>query len=386
MNQRVAWLATVGMLMVAGCTWNVPFDPAGFFGSLGDTLANLGEELTSALDDPLGSKPFPVLIGGDSERIFYATNLGDTRINFPGPTNDLVIPGFFGPSNLYKYEAGQSTLVRPLIPSGVFSAVATDGEYLVYGVSGEEGVLLPNQLVADRLDVAEQRVLFDASAVGSDAYVGSPIVDGGRVAFMVGDGAATPGAWLRIEDLEGAQAGREIETGFRFVFDLRGNLFVYELYHDELSELILLDLTTDETLTLAGDLPSGTFIGNVFFTNNRVVWSERGEDGVTRIVAYELASGATSVWADAVSGRLTGATDDHFLTEEYRLGSNNITERIYIRLHEVGGRVRNLADFRADGLAGQSRILGDRVVFVNAQRRIVIVPIYAGERTSFKPF
>lgn len=68
------------------------------------------------------------------------------------------------------------------------------------------------------------------------------------------------------------------------------------------------------------------------------------------------------------------------------IGDNGITERTVIRLHEVGGRERKLADFRTTGLSGQSRILGNRAVFVNPDRRIVIVPLDGGDRRSFKPF
>ena len=98
------------------------------------------------------------------------------------------------------------------------------------------------------------------------------------------------------------------------------------------------------------------------------------------------AARTTRTWADAVDGELTGAADNHFLTEEYVLGNNNMTERIVIRLREVEGNERKLADFRADVLAGQSCIRGDRAIFVNPDRRIVVAPLDGGDRVNFRPF
>jgi hypothetical protein len=385
MRHRLAWLTTACVLLSAGCTFDVPVDPAGFFASLPDPFAGLGEAVEKALSDPLGSKPFPVLVGGDSERIFYATNLGDTRFNFAGPSNDIVIPGLLGPSNLYKYENNQRQMIHPLVPAGLFSGLTTDGVHAVYLAFSESEPPLPTRVVIHDSLLVEPRVLFDVTELDPSGFVMAPAVDDGRVAFFI-DSMDGSGTTLRIEDVYGEQSAREIDVGHGWAFDLKGRQLVYEVRAADSSQLVLLDLSTEEATTTVLELGSSNSVDGVFLTNNLVVWSEWSDFGGGRIRAYEMASGTTHTWADLVAGRLTGAADTHFLTEESVIGDNGITERTVIRLHEVGGRERKLADFRRTGLSGQSRILGDRAVFVNPDRRIVTVPLSGGDRKSFKPF
>ncbi len=54
--------------------------------------------------------------------------------------------------------------------------------------------------------------------------------------------------------------------------------------------------------------------------------------------------------------------------------------------YDADGKRKKLAEFNADGFAGQSQILGGRAVWVNPDRRIVIQPLTGGDRKIFRPF
>lgn len=374
-------------VLIVGCTANFPFDPANVFEFPGDSFKSIQEDFEDFLADPLGIKPFPVVVGGDSERIYYATNLSDVRLNLNGPSNDLVIPGFYGPSNLYKYEDNQREMIRPLVPAALFGESATDGVnvvYVTYPLPGEDGAA---RVVACDVSWGEPWVLFDAAELDPDTFVASLKLSEGRVAFVMGTGVEG-NVIIRIEDLTGGEPTRDIDAGWWWSnFDLKGNLLAYQVRPDEGSQqLFLLDLASEEEPVLLAELPPSTAFESVHITDNKVVWDEWTGITSAGVKAYDIPSGTTRTWADAVDGKLTGAADNHFLTEEYVLGNNNMTERIVIRLREVEGNERKLADFRADGLAGQSCILGDRAIFVNPDRRIVVAPLDGGDRVNFRPF
>ena len=386
---RIRILSCIGLAclcLLAGCTFDSPVDPAGFFGSFSDPFKAITNALEDAITDPFNVKPYPVVIGGDSARVFYLTNLAEAQINFPGPTNDIVFPGFWGPSNLYKYQDGERELIRALVPAGggLFGDVVTDGEDIVYLASPEFELTPRTQVVLGSFMFGEATVLFDAEQEGVNGYVGSLSVDQGRVAYIVSD-LDTGETRLRIEELNSPQTTREIDIGAWGTYALRGDRLVYERDGAEGRELVLHNLATDE-ITVLSSIADSTDIGAVILTENSVVWSDEFAYDLSRIVAYDIPTGTTTEWADAVAGSLSGASDGYFLMEERTLADNDITERITIRLYELGGRDRKLADFRADGLAGQSCILGDRVVFVNTDRRIVLVPLDGSGRSSFRPF
>jgi len=374
---------------LVGCTVDVPTDPASFpnpLNALGDLFENVASGVEDFVEDPLDAGYYPVLVGGDSEKVLYATNLGDVRFRFPGRTNDLVLPGLVGPSNLYRYQNRERRMIQALVPAGTFGWLATDGTYFGYVAFSETDPPLPQRVMIGA--IGETATLaYDAAERGSEAYVSSLLIDEGVAVFYVGgleDGTAV----LRVQDLTGALEARELEVDDRTVFDLRARRLVYEAAGDGVRELRLRDLDGDEEIVLASLAADGaSYLGGVFLTDNKVVWSETSADFTTvRIVAYDIPSGETVVWADAVPGWLAGAADGHFLIEEYFTAGNNVTNRIRLRLHEVGGRIRELANFRADGLAGQAHILGNRVVFVNDERRVVTVPLGRGERRSFAPY
>src|SRR5262249_50697489 len=107
--------------------------------------------------------------------------------------------------------------------------------------------------------------------------------------------------------------------------------------------------------------------------------------GPSAILAYEIASSATTTWSDAADGRLVGANDDFFIMQRYATRDNGAAQ-IVIERHDVSGKTKTLAEFSDDARAGQTRVVGDRVVFVNADGKIVVVPLNGDGRFNFEPF
>ena len=132
-----------------------------------DKLLN---QLGGFLEDPLGTEPFPVIIGGDDAQVFYATNLGDITFRFPGMAYDSVLPGFLGPSNVYQFTKKAPELIRPLVPSGAtrptaMARLVTDGRYVAYVSSLSEAPLFSNDTVVVedlwQFGLLNPRVVFD---------------------------------------------------------------------------------------------------------------------------------------------------------------------------------------------------------------------------------
>ena len=268
----------------------------------GDSFKNIQEDLEDFLADPLGIRPFPVIVGGDSERIYYATNLSDISVNFPGPSNDLVIPGFYGPSNLYKYEDKQREMIRPLVPAFVFGASTTDGFHVIYlrnSLPGQEGNL---QLVACDIVWSEPWVLFDAAESDPNSYVGEPVISSGRVAFVI-SAYDEANAVVRVVEVTSGEVICEIEVGWWSNLDLKGNLLAYQVQPDEGPEqLFLLDLASGDEALLLSELPLSNTIRSVHITDNKVVWDEWTGSSSAGIKAYDISSGTTETWIDAISG------------------------------------------------------------------------------------
>lgn len=384
------WLTfpvVVGVVCLGvACNLYMPFDPATVFQPVDEAIQEAEQAFENAVADPLSAKPFPVIVGGDNERVFYATNLGDIRVNFPGPTNDVVIPGFFGPSNLYQYARKERDLIRPLVPGGAFFGMATDGQFIAY-VSFLDPESDPASIVVADMGNLTDRVVFDGAAEERAAVVPQQLaVDDGRLAFVIHD-LDDVVDWLRVEDLILIDPSLEIETEVVFAFDLRGNRLAYiEESVDGPVRVMLRDLSTDERLIVGDHLrltgPSPT----VFLGENRVVWAEPSSDGLSSVYAYDIPSGSTRLWADDVSGTLAGANDDYFVTEEYVERLPQQANKFIVHRYDADGHVRKLADFRADGLAGQVGVIGDRAVWVNPERKIVVAPLGDGDRISFRPF
>jgi hypothetical protein len=383
---------TLVLCLFWGCNVNVPFDPATVLQPIDDAFQEAQQFIEGAVADPLGAKPFPVLVGGDSERVFYATTLTDVRLNFPGPTSDFIIPGFSGPSNLYKFEDRQRDLIRPLVPGGAFLGMATDGRYVAY-VAIEDVELLRFSVRAVEVNSLTEQVVFDPSAEEGLFFL-PPFVLGqvldvseGRLAFALFDEENVVPR-LRVVDLTGVEPTLEFDTGRIESFDLLANRLAYsETEENGDARLVLKNLSiTDDGLTEIAHFDPSEYDVPVFQSNNGVVWSEGSHEGLVRVMRYDVPTGTTRVWADAASGVLTGASDDFFITEELVERYPQNPNQIVVRRYSADGQVRVFARFRADGLSGQSLVIGLRAAWVNPERKIVLAPLGGGDRTIFQPF
>ncbi len=352
---------------------------------------------TDLLQDPLGTKPFPVIIGGDDARVFYATNLGDVTFGLPGIAYDVVMPGFFGPSNVYQFSRRKPELIRPLVPAalGVRFAI-TDGRYLVHVTwSGDPLDFGGGTIVVEDLELLgplTPRTLLEREEGDGRGpiRVDRLVLDSGRVAFAFGHYGEDI-SLIRIVDLYG-DATREIEVeGYVWSLALRRNLLAQAAVFEGQLQILLRDLVTEEVSLLAEDVRSD--YSRAFLTQNSVVWSE-GEWSAefSRVWIHDLPSATQSVWADNVQGHLVGATDEFLITEqEIRYGPFPFNlemkpDMIIVRRYDREGNVRKLAEFRWTGLSGQTRVIGDRAVWVNPKRKIVLAPLDGSDRTIFEPF
>jgi hypothetical protein len=392
MNRRLRLASCAVLFAAAGCTVDFPFDPTASVDPLFDALRDAEKDIGDAIADPFDSRPFPVIVGGDSERIFYATSLTDVRINFPGPISDQVVQSFVGPSNLYEYANKQRRLIRPLIPSGAVAGIAADGRFLAYVVVADvTSDPAQSRLFVSQFGLADERMLFE-SVVGGAQFISPNLkLDAGRLAYVISEFEFTDGGspgnhvgdTLFVDRLDDAAEPLAVDAEFVGSFDLRGDDLICDAQIDGVRSVLLLNVATGEQTTLSENPACPVAVA---LANNTAVWSETIEFGTQRAFAYDLATGERRVWADAVAGWLSGATDSHFLTEERVQQSQRDPVRLVVRRHDLEGNSKKLAEFRADGLAGQSQILGDRAVWVKPNRRVVTVPLAGGDRKSFAPF
>ena len=208
----------------------------------------------------------------------------------------------------------------------------------------------------------------------------------GRLAFVI-HGLNENIDRLRVEDLTLIDPTLEIETGPVLAFDLRRNWLAYiEESLEGPVRVILRDLGTDESIIVADGLRLEFRCPALFLAENSLVWSEPTADGLSRVYVYDIPSDTTWLWADAVLGRLAGASDEYFVTEEYVERLPQKPDKFIIRRCDLDSDVREFADFHADGLAGQTGVIGDRAVWVNPERKIVLAPLGGGDRIIFRPF
>lgn len=393
----VGWTGPVGtaaalfacLLWPAGCSLDVGADLSGLGGGLGDALDDIGSSVENILEDPFGNNPGPVLVGGDRERVLYATNIGDIEIRFRGRTNDIVIPGYLGPSNVYQFRDKKRELLRPLVFSGSFLGLTTDGEDLAYISVSEAGGGFPKAVWVGALGGLTQTAVFDEREDENLLLVSGQIaLDRGRVAFLVDDleaGTTT----LRVVDTREAGGDREFIADVIGQFRFKGDrlAFLQRSAADGTVQLVLVNLALDEAKILAPDIRA-EFVDEValFLTDNAVVWAEPSAADLFRVSRYDVPTAVTRVWSDAVEGRLAGASDDFFVTEQFIERFPDAANQITVRRYNGEGAVKTLATFRADGLAGQAMLLGDRAAWVNDDKEIVLAPLSGGERTIFAPF
>jgi hypothetical protein len=389
MKRTFSAMLVTSCLFVVACNVNLPFDPGRPSAVISDVIDDVQDAVTVAVKDPLNAKPFPVLIGGDSNRVFYATTLTDIRLNFPGPTNDIVIPGFFGPSNVYRYENKRRELVRALVPAGTFAGMATDGRYVAFiriaDVDSDDGTSITVEVID--LSSLSGEVLFEGSTTEGRVVILTKLAASeGRVAYVVQD-IDTLIDFIRIEDLTGIEPTIEIESNNVGQLALSGDRLVYtEESEDGYVRVLLRDLDTDEVVILSDNIRTDWLWPiRVFLTANSVVWSEPTLEDTRRILVYDIPSDTVRVWAEDVEGVLAGATDTYFVTELEIIRTTS-RDRIAVWRYDLDGKSKKLAEFRADGLAGQVAVAGDRAVWVNPERRIVIAPLAGGDRQIFKPF
>lgn len=375
---RLRWLALlIPVLTFSGCTLEAPLDPADVGGDFAAFLNQLGRRVENAVRNPLDQKLNPQLLGGDSTRIFYATNLGDVRITFPGPTNDWVIPGVLGPSNLYVYHEGERRLLRPLVPAGALSRLDFDGDSVVFVLSHNIGTPQFTEQVIVSGSLFDHFKLLEVP-LSDGVFITDLEISGGRVAVLLAALADGVSDELRLYDLAAPESPILFTAQRIEQVALRGDRLAYVADGER---IVLYDHITRTTTEFpAGDSPT-----DVTLTDNHVVWGQLRPNGARAVYAYAIPTGTMTLWADAVDGRIAGATDEYFITETSTIGRNNVTWRIVIRRYDSTGAAKTLADFRADGLAGQTMVMGDRVVFVNAEARIVVVPFQGGGRFNFRP-
>lgn len=359
-------------------------------------LSQLQRDFGNLIEDPLDTKPYPIIIGGDDANVFYATNLADIPFKLEGQKNSYVIPGLLGPSNVYEFTKNKPELIRPLAPSatGFIQRMVTDGEFVAYvnvGFDTESEQITLDTVVSEDLIVSPillPKTVVDVSGNSSQFILPDLKIDAGRLAVILAD-EQTELTSIRIVDLFGGSADIEFEVGSSLIAaDLSGNRFAYAALIDNGIVVAIRDLATGEATTLPeGNVGSGPFVTDVYLTPNSVVWSQYASPDLIRVTRYDIPTGQSRVVSEGLPGNLAGATDEYLLTEEYVYRADDgKADLIKVRRISNDGKVKKLGEFKANGLAGQARVIGNRAVWVNADRKIVIAPFDNRDRNAFKPF
>ena len=314
-------LSALALGLTSGCTVNVPFDPSQLGQGLGDLLNQAQNNLTNLVSDPFNSHPYPWLLGGDSETVYYATNLGDIRIKFRGPTTDIVIPGILGPSNIYQIVTDPQSpyrgreLLQPLVVGGSLTGISTDGTWYAFVFVPEPNDPGPHHLVAGGVGIGvPQATVYEATA-GEQLIRADLVVNDAKVAFVVTSLTSDNGApnQLRVHDLVPSSPLPPvvIEAEGIGAFDFKNERLAYVARADlgtttpsGTVQILLRDLATGVEKQIASYNAAVTDVVGVFLTANGVVWSETGAaGGQVRVRAYDTPTAVTRTWLDGVSGR-----------------------------------------------------------------------------------
>jgi hypothetical protein len=376
MSRSLAYCVGAAALILPSCTIDVPFDPATLL-LPGNTLGEALEKFGQQIEDPFNNRPTPLLLGGDAKRIFYATDLTEIDIRFDGPTNDIVLPGFIGPSNVYVHEDGERKFVRRLVPTGALWRLATDGTNVAFVQKPGLGT------DAQQNDLVLNGQVLLSHAPGDEAFFADVVLVEGTLAVTEQSLDGAFASRVHVFDAASGQARFLVSAAVVSPLSLLGDELVYWTNVGGAYRLVELNVVSGENHTLAERTSPPR---DVFQSANRVVWSEEIDFGHVRVLALDHASGQIATLGDTVSGRLAGATDGVFVSEEQFTADNDVTGRIAVRRHNADGTVEELANFRADRRAGQTFVAGDRAVFVNDDQRIVVVPLAGGDRFNFSPF
>ncbi|MEK6676560.1 MAG: hypothetical protein AABZ47_13020, partial [Planctomycetota bacterium] len=345
--QRLALISGVLFitLFVGGCG-----DVRDFNNSVEELFTDVQQSIEQAVADPLGAKPFPVIVGGDSEKLYYATSLTDVRLNFPGDGNDVVFPSFSGPSNLYQYADRERTLLQPLVPTGAYFGLATDGRFIVYAKAPPSNGPSGKLHVIDTLTGTDRALFLPSNEPGLLLVHPSVKVSAGRAAYSLQD-TENDSFVLRVKDLAGSEPTIEVEN-VGSTFSLDNDRLAFIRRNGPTSDLVLKGLSTGEDIVIEGHLDDGRVLGSrIVMSDNSVVWQDENSGPIFR---YDIPTGETRVWKDTVTGFLVGATDEFFIVEEYVYRSNQ-ADQIRVTRTDSAGEVRTLATFVEEGLAGQTQ-------------------------------
>ncbi|HPF37689.1 MAG TPA: hypothetical protein P5081_04970 [Phycisphaerae bacterium] len=358
-------------------------------------LTQFQNDFQNLIEDPLDTSPYPVVIGGDDANVFYATNLADIPFRIDGHRDSYIIPGLLGPSNVYEFQKNRPDLIRPLAPSatGFIQRLVTDGRFVAYVNVGWDGerITLDSVSVEDLsagLLGATPKTVVDVSDNDAQFILPDLKIDAGRLAVILAD-TRTDITSVRIVDLFGGSADVEFEVGSNLVAaDLSASRFAYAAYLDDGFVVVLRDIATGDAVVLPeGDIGAGPFVSDLYLTANSVVWSQYVSSDLRRVTRYDIPTEQTRVISEGVLGRLAGATDDFLLTEEFiDRSAEDKPAKYRIRRIDMNGATKQLAEFKAVGLAGQARVVGNRAIWVNPERKIVIAPFDNRDRTAFKPY
>ena len=365
---------------LAGCTLDVPVNPGGLFSDLAGNLENLSNQAADAAADPLGVKPFPRLFQSDGQQLFYATNLTQIQIRFRGRGNDLALPSILGPTNIYELVNRDRQVVSLLQPTLGVVRLDTDGEFLValqaYEIAEGE---FRTRVVSENLFTGVVTALYEPPS-GEFAATALAIA-GGKVAYAAvnldtGDGM------LRIVDLHDMTNETEIDIGGYSELDLRDNRLVYlDTSSADINRIMLRNIISGETTVIAEEDGYPSFD----LTANKVVWALYTNAGL-RVSTYDIPTGETRVITEDLPGEFAGASDDFVLSEEWFTVGDNGRNRLAVWRESFDGARKKIAEFDADGFAGQTRVVGDDAVWVNPERRIVLQPLAGGDRKIIEPF
>lgn len=249
MQRLVSVCAFVLLTGAGGCTIDVPI---GDLSGVGQFLNDLQNTFGRLVEDPLETRPYPVLIGGDSQSVFYATSLTDVRLNFRGRANDVILPSPIGPSNLYVYRDGQRELLRPLILTGAFYGLTTDGARVAYIRTDVPEDYPVFRLVVSDLATEQEQVFFDSSEeTGAFAGVAQPLaLANGRLAMTLYKPDELT-AFIRVFDLRNVEPEREFTSEYFSSVALRGDLLAYAEQQGSTDRIVLVNLSTDQSTVIA---------------------------------------------------------------------------------------------------------------------------------------
>ena len=269
-----------------------------------------------------------------------------------------------------------------MVADGGYGAYVSASE-VAPGMSGRKALV-----AGDVFGMLGTQVVFDERSESARTLGGErPALSAGRLAFVVHDTDLDTDS-IRIHDLPASEPIGSIsaDTIGQVVLDGDRLVYVARIGADGPVRVLLNDVATGEETVVAEAVDAG-YVGAVrlALTDDAVLFGESVMNGRSRVWMYDPVEGEARVRVEDAEGDLVGAGEGYFVTEAHVFQSNGV-ERIEVRRYDAEGGAKVLARFRADGLAGQTRVVGSSVVWVNPERKIVLAPLAGGDRTIFKLF